>query len=77
MPNINQLYINNKSNIQCFRSKSHVNKTANPEKMYKQLFSEKKDLGHVKYKCRIIGRLISIKILWKFFHFNTLIKSKL
>ena len=33
------------------------------EKVYKQLFSEKEDLGHVKCRYRLIGRLISIKVL--------------
>ena len=30
-----------------------------------------KNSGHVKYRCRIIGRRISIEALWKFFHLNT------
>ena len=41
----------------------YVNKNANPEKVCKQLFSEKKDLGHVKCRYKIIDRLISIEIL--------------
>ena len=49
--------------IKCLRSKSHVNKNANSEKIYKQLFLETKDSGHVKCRFRIIGRLISIKVL--------------
>ena len=28
----------------------------------------------MKYRCKIIGRLIFIEVLWKFFHFNTPIK---
>ena len=52
-------------------------KVRNPEKMYKQFFSEEKDLGHVKYRYRIIGRLISIEVLWKSFHANTPIKGEL
>ena len=36
-----------------------------------------KNLGHLKYKYRIIGRLISIKVLWKSFYPNTPIKGEL
>ena len=36
-----------------------------------------KYLGHVKYRCRIIGKLISIEALWKSFHPNTVIKDEL
>ena len=32
--------------------------------------------GHVKCRCKIIGRLISIKVLWEFDHPNTPIKSE-
>ena len=35
----------------------------NPEKVCKQLFSKKEDSGHVKYRYRIIDRLIFIEIL--------------
>ena len=35
----------------------------NPEKMCKQLFSDEKDSGHVKCRYKMIGRLISIKVL--------------
>ena len=53
-----------------------MDKSTNPEKMCKQLFSKKEDFSHVKYKYRIIGRLISIKVLWKFFYPNTPIKGE-
>ena len=33
--------------------------------------------GHVKCRCRIIGRLIFIKVLWESFHPNTPIKGEL
>ena len=33
--------------------------------------------GHVKCRCRIIGRLISIKVLWESFYPNTPIKGEL
>ena len=50
----------------------------NPEKVCKQLFSEEEeDLGYIKYRCRIIGRLISIEVLLKSFHLNTPIKGEL
>ena len=52
-------------------------KVRNPEKVCKRLFSEEEDSGHVKYRYKIIGRLISIKVLWKFFPPNTLIKGEL
>ena len=48
----------------------------NLEKVYKQLFSKKEDLSHVKYKYNIIDRLISIKVLWKFFYPNTSSKGE-
>ena len=54
-----------------------MTKVRNPEKVCKQLFSEVKDLGHVKCKCWIISRLISIEVLWESFHLNTPIKSEL
>ena len=38
---------------------------------------EWRNTGQVKYKCKIIDRLISIKVLWKSFHPNIPIKSKL
>ena len=41
----------------------HVNKSVNPEKVCKQLFLKEEDSSHVKYKCRTIGRLISIEVL--------------
>ena len=40
-----------------------MDKSANPEKMCKQLFLEKEDSGHMKCRYRIIGRLISIEVL--------------
>ena len=49
----------------------------NPEKMCKQLFSEEEDSGHVEYKYKIIGKLISIKILWESFYPKTPIKDEL
>ena len=36
-----------------------------------------RNLGHVKYRHRIIGKLISIEVLWESFHPNTLIKNEL
>ena len=33
--------------------------------------------SHVKYSCKIIGRLISIKVLWESFYPNTPIKDEL
>ena len=48
----------------------------NPEKVYKQLFSKEEDSGHVECKYRIISRLISIEVLWEFFHPNTPIKDE-
>ena len=38
---------------------------------------EWRNTGHVKYKCRIIDRLISIEVLWESFHPNTPIKGEL
>ena len=52
-------------------------KVRNPEKVWKRLFLEEEDSGHVECKYRIIDRLISIEVLWKFFHPNTPIKGKL
>ena len=52
-------------------------KVRNIEKISKQLFSEKRDSDHMKYKYRIIYKLISIKILWKLSYLNILIKDKL
>ena len=49
----------------------------NFEKVCKWLFSKKEDLSYMKYRYRIIGKLIFIKVLWKLFHPNTPIKSKL
>lgn len=40
-----------------------MNINANIKKVYKQLFSKEKNSSHVKYKYKIIGRLIFIKIL--------------
>ena len=49
----------------------------NLEKVCKRLFSEEEDLSHIECRYRIIGRLISIKVLWESFHPNTPIKGKL
>ena len=49
----------------------------NPEKVCKRLFSEEEDLCHVKCRCKIIGRLISIEVLWQLFYPNTLITGEL
>ena len=46
----------------------------NPKKVCKQLFLETEDLGHVEYRYEVIGRLISIRILWESFYPNTSIK---
>ena len=54
-----------------------MDKSANSEKMCKRLFSKEEDSGHVKCRYRIIGRLISIEVLWKSFHPNTPIKDEL
>ena len=57
-----------------------MNKSANSEKVCKRL-SQRMEAGrnscHVKCRCRIIGKLISIKVLWESFHSNTLIKGEL
>ena len=54
-----------------------MDKSVNPEKMCKQLFLKEEDSSHVKYRCKIIiGRLFSIKVLWKSLHPNTLIKGE-
>ena len=52
-------------------------KVWNPEKVCKQLFSEEEDSGHVECRYRIIGRLISIEVLWESFHPNTPITGAL
>ena len=49
----------------------------NPNKVCKRLFSEEQDSSHVQYKYRIIGRLISIEVLWESFYPNTPIKGEL
>ena len=49
----------------------------NLKKVCKQLFSEKDDSGHVKYRYKIIGRLIFIEILWESFYPNILNKDEL
>ena len=54
-----------------------MDKSANPEKVCKQLFSEEEDSSHVKCRYRIIGRLISIEVLWKSFHPNTPFEGEL
>ena len=42
-------------------------------------FSQKVEEFRSRVKCRdiVIGRLVSIKVLWEFFHSNTPIKSEL
>ena len=45
--------------------------------MCKHLFSKEEDLGYVKYRCKIKGRLISIRVLWESFYLNTPIKGEL
>lgn len=45
--------------------------------MYKQFFSKKEDSDYIKYRSKIIDRLISIKVLKKSFYSNILIKIKL
>lgn len=52
-----------------------MNKNANLEKVCKQLF-QKEDSSHIEYKCMIIGRMISIKVLYKSSYPNTLIKDE-
>ena len=37
----------------------------------------RRNAGHMKYRCRIIGRLISIEVLQESFHLNTPIKDEL
>ena len=49
----------------------------NPEKVCKRLFLKEEDSGYVEYRYRIIGKLISIEVLWKSFHPNTPIKGEL
>ena len=53
-----------------------MNKSANPEKIRKQLFS-KDDLSHIKCRYKIIGRLISIKGLCTSSYSNILIQVEL
>ena len=38
---------------------------------------ELRNAGHIKNRCRIIGRPISIKVLWELSYLNTLIKDEL
>ena len=45
--------------------------------MQTTFFREWMNSSYVKYKYTIIGRLISIKVLWKLSHPNILIKGKL
>ena len=58
-------------------SKVTWTKVRNPEKVCKRLFSEEEDSGHVKCRYRIIGKLISIEVLWESFHPNTPFKGEL
>ena len=48
----------------------------NLEKVCKRLFSEEEDSGHAECRYRIIGRLISIKVLWESSYLNTPIKGE-
>ena len=48
----------------------------NSEKMCKQLFSEEDNSDPVKYRCKIIDKLISIKVPWESSYPNTSIKGK-
>ena len=52
-------------------------KVRNPKKVCKQLFSEEEDSGHEKYRYGIIGRLISIEVLWESFYPNIPITDEL
>ena len=58
------------------RSRSREQKCEFLKGVQTTFFREWRNAGHVKCRYRIIGRLISIEILWKSFHPNTLIKSK-
>ena len=52
-------------------------KVRNSEKVCKRIFSKEEDSGYVKYRYRIIGKLIYIEVLWGSFHLNTPIKGEL
>lgn len=52
-------------------------KVRNLRKVYKWFFLEEKDLDHVKYKYRIISKLVFIEVLWESSHSHTLIKDEL
>ena len=54
-----------------------MNKSVNLEKVYKQFFSKEEDSSHVKCRYSIIGRLISINILFKLSYANILINCEL
>ena len=49
----------------------------NLEKICKRLLLKEENSGHVECKYKIISRLISIEVLWKFFYLNIPIKGKL
>ena len=72
-------YYSKNAQRECMKISSEVTYTKvwNPKKMCKRLLSEEEDSGHVKYRCRIIGRLISIKVLWESSHLNTSINYEL
>lgn len=44
---------------------------------FSQEIEVKKNSDHVKYRYKIISRLIFIEILWEFFYSNTPIKDEL
>ena len=48
----------------------------NPKKVYKQLFTEEKNSIYMKCRYKIIGKLISIEVLWELSYLNILIKSE-
>ena len=53
-----------------------MNKNANLEKVFKQLFLQEGS-SYVKYKYKIISKLISIEVIWELFHPTTSIKDEL
>ena len=48
-----------------------------PKKYANDFFQEVEEFkSYVKYRYMVIGRLISIEVLWESFHSNTLIKGE-
>ena len=45
--------------------------------VYTTFFREWRNVGHVKYRYKVIGRLIFIEVLWESFHPNTPISGNL